>query len=150
LVHWDRRAGRYKLNLSGDDREVLRAVVPQFEQLLDDPAQPFVQRLYPPAYSDPAHDEYRDEYRRLMQDDLVKRHREELELLVQTADAESLTEGELLAWIRALNSLRLILGTLLGVSEDDNVDIGRSAEAHLYHWLTFLQGEAVEALSGQT
>lgn len=91
-----------------------------------------------------------DEYRRLMQEDLVERHREELETLATTASAESLTEEQLLAWSRALNSLRLILGTYLDVSEDDERGDPESSEEALYHWLTYLLGEAIEALSAQT
>jgi hypothetical protein len=109
-----------------------------------------LERLFPPAYSGPQHIEKQDEYRRLMQEDLVERHRAELELLASTASAESLTEEQLLGWSRALNSLRLILGTYLDVSEDDERANPESSEEALYQWLTYLLGEAIEALSGQT
>ena len=49
----------------------------------------------------------------------MARHREELDLLASTADAERLSEEQLLAWTRALNSLRLVLGTFLDVQEGD-------------------------------
>ena len=54
-----------------------------------------------------------------MQDDLVERHRQEFDLVVSTADAKTLTEEQLLGWAGAINSIRLILGTYLDVSEDD-------------------------------
>ena len=83
LVQWDKKVGRYRLNLSEGDRSALQSLVPQFADLLDDPARPVLRRLFPPAYSDPAHTEQQDEYRRLMQDDLVERHRAELDLVVR-------------------------------------------------------------------
>ncbi|HEX6394414.1 MAG TPA: DUF2017 family protein [Acidimicrobiales bacterium] len=129
---------------------MLRGLAPQFVELLDDPSQPVLERLFPPAYSSPEHIEQQDEYRRLMQEDLVDRHREELELLASTAGAETLTEEQLLAWTRALNSLRLVLGTYLDVSEDDDRGAPESPEEAMYQWLTYILGEAIEALSGQT
>ncbi|HEY3809874.1 MAG TPA: DUF2017 family protein [Acidimicrobiales bacterium] len=143
------RQGGYHLNLSDDDRGVLRQLAPQFRDLLDDPGQPVLQRLFPPAYSDAAHAEQQDEYRRLMQEDLVTRHRDELDLLGSTAAATHLSEEQLLGWTRALNSLRLVLGTFLDVSEDEERR-PETVEESLYHWLSYLLGEAIEELSGTT
>lgn len=140
------RQGGYQLNLSGDDREALRQLAPQFSAMLDDPDQPALRRLFPPAYSDSVDAEHEEEYRRLMQEDLVARHRDELELLAQTASAEHLSEEQLLAWSRALNSLRLVLGTVLDVQEDDERRGPGTPEESLYQWLTYLLGEAIEAM----
>ncbi len=144
------RQGGYVLRLNASDREVLCQLAPQFSALLDEPDQPVLRRLFPPAYSEEAYVEQQEEYRRLMQEDLVARHREELELLRSTADAERLSEAELLAWTRALNSLRLVLGTFLDVQEGDEGRRPSSPEETLYHWLTHLQGEAIDALAGDT
>jgi len=146
LVRRDRRGG-FVLNLGDDDRAMLRQLAPQFSSLLDDPEQPVLRRLFPPAYADPAHIEQQEEYRRLMQEDLVARHRDEFELLVSTANAEHLSEEELLAWTRALNSLRLVLGTFLDVQEEDERRTPSSPEESIYHWLTYLLGEAIDALA---
>jgi hypothetical protein len=149
-VRFDRRSGAYRLDLSDGDREALRELVPQFAALLADPANPALRRLFPPAYSDPADAERDDEYRRLMQEDLVERHREELDLVVDTADSRTLSEEQLLSWTRALNSIRLVLGTYLDVSEDDDMEAEASPEMYLYRWLSYVLGEAIDALSGQT
>jgi Domain of unknown function (DUF2017) len=144
------RHGGYLLNLSGDDREMLRQVAPEFARLLDDPDQPILRRLFPPAYAEEADLEHQEEYRRLMQEDLVDRHRQELDLLVSTADADHLTEEQLLAWSRALNSLRLVLGTLLDIGEDDEGRAPRTSDEALYQWLSYLLGEAIDALAAET
>jgi Domain of unknown function (DUF2017) len=151
LIRRDRRTGDFVLNLSSDDRAVLRQLVPQFTSLLEDPDEPVVRRLFPPGYSDDeSYAEHQQEYRRLMLEDLVARHRKEFDLLASTADAKTLTEDQLLGWAGAINSIRLILGTYLDVSEDDQDRIPETAEESVYRWLTYLLGEAIEALSGQT
>ena len=129
---------------------MLRELAPQFTELLADPNQPVLRRLFPPAYSSADDEERQEEYRRLMQEDLVDRHREEFELLASTADARTLTPDQLEAWSRAVNSIRLVLGTYLDLSEEDEGRLPATPEESVYRWLTFLLGEAIEALSGQT
>ncbi|HEU5212051.1 MAG TPA: DUF2017 family protein, partial [Gaiellaceae bacterium] len=58
------------------------------------------------------------------------------------------------AWCGALNDARLVLGERLGVTEDlyENGiarDDPRARELAFYAWLTWLQGELVEALSSR-
>jgi hypothetical protein len=148
LFKRDRRGG-YSVHLRAEDRDVLRQLVPQFRELLENPDQPALWRLFPPAYSETGHAELQEEYRRLMQEDLVERHREEFDLLASTADAEHLTEEQLHAWTRALNSVRLVLGTVLDIQEGDEERRPGSPEESLYQWLTYLQGEAIDALAGE-
>jgi len=146
-----REAGdTFKLNLGGEERDLLRNLGPQFAALLDDPAQPVLERLFPPAYSESEDLELQDEYRRLMQEDLVDRHREELEALVATAGADTLTFEQLLGWARALNSIRLVLGTHLDVQQDDESRRPETPDEALYQWLTYLLGEVIEAMEDQT
>lgn len=140
--------GGFDVHLDADSAAALSGLAPQFASLLEDPSNPSVARLFPPAYSQPGLEEAAEEYRRLMQADLVQAHRGELQLLANSANAKSLSEQELLAWVRALNCIRLVLGTWLGVSEDqERPRPTDSPEMHIYQWLTYLQGEAVEALA---
>ena len=64
-------------------------------------------------------------------------------------------EAETMAWLGALNDLRLALGTRLGVSEDDPEQFANLTEddpswtSHLvYNWLGGLQELLVHCLSG--
>ena len=61
----------------------------------------------------------------------------------------ALTPEEVQAWLGVLNDTRLVLGTRLGVTEEerelDPADPQAGAYA-MYHWLTWLQGDLVEAL----
>jgi hypothetical protein len=143
------RDGSFRLNLPPEERNVLRALPAQLRDLLasDDPS---LVRLFPPAYVDDPVKEA--EFRSLVRDDLVARHRDALEVLEHTVDRDKLTEAELVGWSRAINALRLVLGTILDVDEaidydtipDDHPDAGRYA---VYSYLTFLLDTAVTALS---
>ena len=77
---------------------------------------PVLQRLFPVAYPD---DEDREtEYRLLVRDELRSSHEAALTALEESADAERLDEEQLLAWMRAVNEVRLVLGTRLDVTEE--------------------------------
>jgi hypothetical protein len=141
------RHGRYTVNLGTEERNLLRILPGQMKVLLTDTDDPDVRRLFPPAYSSPEHQEQADEYRRLMTEDLLERHRDALDVLERTADATELSAAELDGWMRSLNSLRLVLGTRLGVTEEDDVSLRMSGDHALYFFLGYLQECAVEALA---
>ena len=149
MIRWDARAGVYRLDLDDGFRTILRDLMEQFMQLMEDPDSPVLHRLFPPAYSDPAHVAYQDEYRRLMQEDLVERRRAECRVVIESAEAGELTEEQLMAWSRAMNGVRLALGTYLDVSEDDPPRQPKTTEESAYHWLSFMLEETIEALSRQ-
>lgn len=143
------RKGGYRLRLPAEERELLRSLPGQLGEVLltDDPS---LRRLFPPAYvDDPEAD---DEFRRLMRDELLEGKLAALRVVEQTAGAEHLTGEQLEGWLGALESLRLYLGTQLDVSEQtyaeelDPDDPSAPALA-LYGYLSWLQEQAVEALS---
>lgn len=147
LVRWDARTGRYRVELDAGFRQILRELAAQLTELLADPDAPVMRRVFPPAYSDPAHADQQEEFRRLMLEDLVERRRQECQVLIDTVDAQSLSEEQLMAWSRTINSLRLALGTYLGVTEDDRPGPPRTPEESAYQFLSWLLEESVEALS---
>lgn len=150
MIRWDARANVYKVDLDDGFRQVIEELMQQFSTMLDDPGAPILYRLFPPAYSDPADLHHQDEYRRLMHDDLAERRRAELELVASTAREKTLTEEQLLAWSRAINSARLALGTYLDVSEDDPPKAPETVEESAYQWLSVLLEATIEALSRHT
>ena len=143
------RDGRFRVDLEPFERDLLRTLPGYLRDLLatDDPS---LERLFPPAYLG---DEERDqEYRRLMRGDLMGSHLTSLDVLEETLDAADLDEEQLVAWMGALNDLRLVLGTRLDVSEDMGdepfpEDDPRAPEFALYAYLTMLQDSVIEALS---
>lgn len=143
------RSGRYALNLSAGERAVLRSLAPQLQAALADPNDPGLRRLFPPAYGETVDADKQEEYARLMQEDLVKGHGATLAVLEQTASSDELSPEELEAWVRALNHLRLVIGTRLDVTEADDAHTSDDPEHQLYYYLGYLQECVVEALSGE-
>jgi hypothetical protein len=104
-------------------------------------------RLFPPAY---ANDEVaEDEYRQMVRSDLDETRALALDTLAKTADATELSEEELDAWLRALNYIRLWLGTLLDIQEDAPEDDLEDPAHLLYYLLTAWQELVVSVLSGE-
>jgi hypothetical protein len=145
------RGGEFRLRLAPPERELLRTLPGELRSLLDaNPADPALGRLFPPAFEDLPEEE--SEYRRLTGDELDRGHRHALEVLEATADSDHLSAEEMESWLRALNVLRLVLGTRLGVTEDlapgdlDPAD-PQAYELAVYAYLTWLQEQVVEVLS---
>jgi hypothetical protein len=145
------RTGEYRVRLNDDERDLLRSLAGELEELLGaDPDDPSLKRLRPPAYEDD--DEGEREFRALMGSELDEGRFESLRTLVDTAGRERLDAGELDRWLAALNDLRLVLGTRLDVPEDvfgAGFDPGapNAYELAVYAFLTWLQEAAVEAAS---
>ena len=144
------RDGGYDVRLDEASRDVLRSVATQLRELLElDLGDPALKRLFPVAYaSDPEREE---EYRLLVRDELAERRRRSLDTFAATAGATHVTEEELVAWMGAVNDLRLVIGTRLDVSEDmDPVPDPDDPEAPLlalYGYLGYLLESMVEAMS---
>ena len=149
------------------ERAFLVQVADQLEHLLRSDsaaAAPMLERLFPPAYNLDA--ERNLEYQRLMRDDLFERHVDAVKVLRETAQRDQLSVTEGNGWMRAINSMRLVIGTILEVSEedefeDDDDEVGPDAESDeaasaraglvaQYRYLSMLLAEIVDAMSGQT
>jgi hypothetical protein len=144
------RSGEIRLRLPARERDLLRALPAQLRELFAE-EDPSLARLFPPAYLDDS--EADAEYDRLVRDELVAGKLAALAVVEATADAERLDEEQLAAWIGALNDLRLVLGTRLGVTEEtyaSALDPRRphAQELALFGYLTWLQEQAVEVLAG--
>ncbi len=146
--HFSRdRQGRYRPELSGQERTLLAALPTQAMELMEQ-KDASTRRLFPTAYPDDAQAE--EEYRTLMGDSLVAHHRRALETLAEGASAQALSLEELEGWMGGLEVLRLMLGTRLEVREDMewiDPDDPRAPELAVYAWLSLLQEEVTEALA---
>ena len=146
------RAGVIRVDIPPPEQEVLRHVLPQLRDLLtlgstDDRTR----RLFPTAYAEDA--EADAEYAGYMHGDLVASRLSALDMVESTLGAKDLTEEQAVAWLQSINSVRLVLGSLLDVTEE--LDIEAMADDHpeiegfvLYGYLSLLLDELVAALSG--
>ena len=139
-----RRDGRYVIRLDANARIVLANLAAQLPEALES-RDPMVRRLFPPAYTADDHAAAEQEYRQLVDSALVNHHVRSLETLVATAEAESLSEEEFGAWLDAVGSLRLVLGTRLDVHEDMDAPDPQDPQAAEYSLYVFL-GELQELM----
>lgn len=143
------RNGSIRLRLSSGERELLGDLAAELGGRLGEGAgDPELARLFPPAHADDPDAEL--EYRKLVGAELLAGRRDALRVLADTAGHGELTEEELDAWLRALNDLRLVLGTRLDVGEDAlagelDPDDPETPALALYGYLSWLQEQAVEA-----
>jgi hypothetical protein len=142
--------GELELRLARDERALLAGLAAELQAVLEgEPGDPSLRRLFPPAYED-EQDELA--YRELTGSGLLDGRREALAVLAATTDRERLNAEEADAWLRALNDLRLVLGTRLDVQEDTfaeelRPDDPRAPALAVYGYLSWIQEQLVEALS---
>lgn len=149
---FSKEGDRFTVRLSRGVRGLLVELCQQSRALLDaeDPSSdPAVSRLFPPAYPD-------DPLQNLeFETNLGAAPRsgklEALDVVERTANASSLTEDELLAWIGVVNDLRLVLGTRIEITEeatdeDFPADDPRHETYRVYQFLGFLLQELLEGI----
>jgi len=143
----------YAFNIGNEEQQLVSRLLTELSQLLmgesDDPR---LVRMFPPAYHLADDAEADAEYQRLMREELVASRLAgitNVNAALQTAGPVS--EETMIAFVQSINGLRLVLGTILDVSEDqdpDDVDEDdpSAGEFHLYNFLSWLLDWAVRAL----
>jgi len=116
-------------------------------------------RLFPQAQLEPTAEEA-EEWRAMVHPDLLRQRLDALELLAAslaraTENKEwreiALTPDDVQAWLGVLNDTRLVLGTRLGVTEEEREIDADDPDARayaVYYWLSRLEGDLVEVLLG--
>ena len=138
--------GTFTLGLSEAERDLLEGLTRQLRDLLRSDSTALT-RLFPPAYGD---DRERNEgYAALAGAELLEGREASLSLVTETLRAERIDEEQLEAWMRSLNDLRLVLGTVLDVTEDTEPDPEdeRAPMFAVYEYLGALLHQVVRALS---
>lgn len=138
-------SGGVELSLDPDGAEVIEALLRHIDGMLEPPpaADPLeamvgLRATAPPVPDDPAvarllPEAYRDdpaaaaEFRRRSSDDLRSAKRDAAKVVLATLPAAAggkalLRDGEVDAWLRSLTDMRLVLGSRLGLTDDDSAD----------------------------
>ena len=151
------KGGGYVIDLGTDETALVRRLTGELRALLtdSDPSEEAAQlivRLFPVAYPDD--DEMEAEYQRLMREELVQSKLAALDVLDDALGVRTvIDEGQLVAVMQSINSIRLVLGAMLDVSDDPDTGAGAedsedSAEYALYSYLSWLLEWCVKALTG--
>lgn len=139
----------WTLNIGEDEQAMISRLLAELRGLLtsdedpDSPGSPLLQRLFPQVYTDD--EEKEAEYQRLMREELVasRLHQIDAVVLAIGTDGATLDEGGANALLQSVNAVRVVLGTLLDVGEDDDVfddatDDEFEGERQLYGYLSWL------------
>ena len=147
----------FVVNLDEEEIALLVRLLAELRALLlaDDPATaPLLRRLFPPAYLADEHAEAEADYQRFMREELVASRLTAIGAVEEAfTTARPMSQGELLGFMQALNGVRLVLGTLLDVSEEHDPDSVRDddplvGEHQLYRFLSWLMEHIVAAATG--
>jgi hypothetical protein len=165
-------SGKLTLKLDSAECEVLSQLFAQMSELLEAPdgpvaADPLAQllnmsgstqisedpalaRLFPDGYSDDEHASA--DFRRFTEQDLRAHKVGALATVNATLSnwdgKASLTQDQAQDWLKALNDLRLVLGTRLEITDESQTDFEADDPGiHLYNYLTYLQGTLIDSLT---
>jgi hypothetical protein len=130
------RGGGFSLRLNPEERALVARLLDELGALLTEQVDPAMTgRLFPVVH--PNDPDQEAEYQRLMRDELV-------------ASRLAFDEDQLVAFMQALNGVRLVLGTILDITDDDEdePDNVLVPEYQLYAYLSWVLDSAVRALSG--
>ena len=147
-----KRNGNVEIKITEDERQLLSSLIEQLRELVlstapEGAVDPSLRRLYPAAYAND--DQHEVEYQRSMRDQLLERRLSHLDAVETTLNDPELNQETLNYWIMSINDLRLVLGTHLDVSEEDEPnflddDDPQQHQSAIYHYLSHLLGELVE------
>jgi hypothetical protein len=141
-------------DLAGQVQTILDGGVPEYG------TDPVRDRLFPRAYLDPTEDRAESEFQSVVHEELVVAKAGAVTSFLADLDATTDRKGRvsvtlepegLTQWVDALNDVRLAIGVVIGVTEDDDESTldprdPRATGFATYHWLTWLQGSLVEVL----
>jgi hypothetical protein len=155
-VSFERAEGGLQLTIDDHSRSVLVQLLGELRHELvrakstsDNELASHMKRLFPTAYHN---DERRNqEYRRFTHADLADSHVAAIDDTLSLLTPQRVfNQGDLEQFVRAINAMRLVLGTILDVSEDEADDVGEddptAAQREVYEYLGWLLHTALQYL----
>jgi hypothetical protein len=149
------RDGSYAVHLSEPEQLLVKSLLAQLRTLIRTETAgevtegSGVRRLFPTAY--PQREDLEAEYQGMVRDDLVAKRLAAIDEVEATITLPIVDDEQLTTWLTTFNDLRLVLGTRLDVSEDDDPyvdpDDPNAAALVAYGYLGELLESTVIALS---
>ena len=151
-----RGSTHWVVRIDDEERALVVRLLGEIRDLLltgdddDGSTPPMLERLFPPAFLDDPDKE--QEYQRLMREELVASRLAQIDAVTQALGADGpdrLDEGQIVAFMQSINAVRIVLGTMLDVGEDDELDpdLIESGEHQLYGYLSWLLDWTVKSMS---
>lgn len=138
--------GTFKLEIPKWQIRIFKSLTQELNPIISDRSNNLTSRLFPTAYQ--ADTSANNEYELLTHKDLLQSHLDSLEALEELSSNDELSEETLIKITQGVNILRLVLGTRLGINDDD-ANSSKANENHPDHnlWLTFhLLGEIISII----
>lgn len=127
--------------------DLIETLCSELEMLLGS-GSPLLERLFPPPYGDDT--ERNEGYSALAGPELVEHRLEALATVRTVLSSQRVTEDQFMAWMRSLNDMRLVLGTMMDITEDDDpaaLDPRHAQAFDVYEFLEVLLELTVSALT---
>lgn len=128
--------GSFQIMLSGLHRKLLAQVCTELRDELsaqgDDDS---LRRLYPTAHPDDP--EQQQFYQQMTRSDLTDKRIGALTTVIDTVDGDFIDREQLEQWMVAVNAVRLVLGTRLDVSEEDDLEDLGDDDPNQLAWVVY-------------
>ncbi|MCU1398201.1 MAG: hypothetical protein JWN62_1310 [Acidimicrobiales bacterium] len=163
----EREGNGYRFNLDREERALVHRLMTEMRALLQEPdadsgdgqvTDNRLKRIFPTAYHQAGDQELDQEYQRLMREEILASRLLGLDAVDEfmnaaSGDRANATEAQMMAFLQALNGVRLVLGTMLDVDEQHDVgdvpdDHPNAGEYNLYDFLSWLLDWSVRAVQG--
>jgi len=139
------------VNIPEPVRELLLSMTNQLRELLLVDNGEEIRRLYPTAY--PEDEEFEADYKSMVHDQLLMARLEAIDTVEATVTNTEITSEQADQWMGTINEIRLVLGTKLDVSEDDEGEIDsddpEASSRVIYQVLTSILGSLTDARTDQ-
>jgi hypothetical protein len=148
-----RKKGGFDVQLDPDERELLATLAGDLRSQLvsgSPSSDPSLQRLFPPAYPDEMLMNL--DFERTAGETVLTGRLAALDVLARTARADVVSDEELDAWMRSINDIRLVLGSRIGISDDEPPPGAESDPAvrsvwHTYGYLSLMLERLMETVA---
>jgi len=140
------RGQEIEVRLESGIRELLTRVSGELREISLVNDGDIVKRLYPPAYPDDP--ESNEAFDALVKDQLLMQRLDDIDRFEETIDSEKMDVELADVWMNTINQARLVLGTQLDVSEDDQAIDPEDPEASgrmIYQVLSYVLEELTRA-----
>jgi hypothetical protein len=135
------------LEFSPAERELLRTLLGQYDEVVHSTGDPVLDRLFPAAYRDDP--DASAEFARYTRSGLVDTKSARAGVIAAAVAGDDaalvLTDEDAAQWLPVLTDLRLIVADRIGIVRDED-EVPDDSLGEVYHWLGQLQAHLVDAV----